>query len=188
MQRTKPSEVSNARRLIDRRVIFPLIVMAVQFIAAIFFVIDSIEDQIIEARQGFSMDAAMELFIALALVGGIILSSRYILGMIRELRWKDQALASARGALASHIGLQFQEWGLTPGEGDVALFALKGCDVAEIARLRGAAAGTVRSQLSQVYAKAGVNSQAMLVSLFIDDLLDTEPSRQNEFLKCQKLV
>jgi DNA-binding CsgD family transcriptional regulator len=30
----------------------------------------------------------------------------------------------------------------------------------------------VRSQLSQVYAKAGVKSQAMLVALFIDDLID----------------
>ena len=55
----------------------------------------------------------------------------------------------------------------------MALFALKGCDVAEIAELRGAATGTVRSQLSQIYAKAGVTSQAMLVSLFIEDLLDT---------------
>ena len=57
----------------------------------------------------------------------------------------------------------------------MALFALKGCDVAEIARLRGAAAGTIRSQLSQIYAKAGVSSQAMLVSVFIDDLLDAPP-------------
>ena len=52
-----------------------------------------------------------------------------------------------------------------------ALFALKGCDVAEIAQLRGAAQGTVRAQLSQVYAKAGVTSQAGLVSLFLEDLL-----------------
>jgi DNA-binding CsgD family transcriptional regulator len=110
-------------------------------------------------------------------LGGIILSSRYIVGLTRELRWKEQSLANARGALAEHITVRFGEWGLTPGEGDVALFALKGCDVSEIARLRGAAAGTVRSQLSQVYTKAGVTSQAMLVSLFIDDLLDTAPFR-----------
>ena len=146
MQRTKPSEASIARRLTDRRVVFPLIIMATQLIAAIFFVIDSIEDQVTEARQGFSMDAAMEFIIALALLGGVMLSSRYIVRLKRDLRWKDQALASAQGALAEHIALRFQDWGLTPGEGEVALFALKGCDVAEIARLRGAATGTVRSQ------------------------------------------
>lgn len=33
----------------------------------------------------------------------------------------------------------------------------------------------MRSQLSLVYAKAGVTTQAMLVSLFIDDLIDTAP-------------
>jgi hypothetical protein len=30
----------------------------------------------------------------------------------------------------------------------------------------------VRSQLSQIYAKAGVTGQPMLMSLFLDDLLD----------------
>ncbi len=176
MQRTEKSDAGKARQLTDRRMVFPMIMVALQVIAAAFFVFDSIEDQIVEARQGFSLDATMECLIALALLGGIILSSRYILRLKRELLWKDQTLASARGALGEHILLQFQSWGLTPGEGEVALFALKGCDVAEIARLRGAAAGTVRSQLSQVYAKAGVTSQAMLVSLFIDDLLAVEPS------------
>jgi hypothetical protein len=34
----------------------------------------------------------------------------------------------------------------------------------------------VRAQLSQVYAKAGVGSQAMLMSLFLEDLLDTDPA------------
>jgi len=113
--------------------------------------------------------------IAFAMLCGIILSSLYIIRLRRELRWKEHSLAKARGVLAEHIAMRFGEWGLTPGEGDVALFALKGCNVSEIARLRGVAVGTVRSQLSQVYTKAGVTSQAMMVSLFIDDLLDTAP-------------
>jgi len=32
--------------------------------------------------------------------------------------------------------------------------------------------GTVRSQLSQVYAKAGVKNQSMLIAQFIDELVD----------------
>lgn len=70
-----------------------------------------------------------------------------------------------------HIVIEGMIAFLTAAECDVALFALKGCDAAEIARLRGAAQGTVRAQLSQVYAKAGVTSQAGLVSLFLEDLL-----------------
>ena len=69
------------------------------------------------------------------------------------------------------ICLRFEEWQLAAAKAAVALFALKGCDAPEIARLRGAASGTVRAQLSAVYAKAGVSSQAALVSLFIEDLL-----------------
>ena len=93
------------------------------------------------------------------------------------MRETDHALCAGKvffgqnGSDGGHIAVRFGEWGLTAAEGDVALFALKGCDAAEIARLRGAAQGTVRAQLSQVYAKAGVSSQAGLVSLFLDDLL-----------------
>ena len=92
--------------------------------------------------------------------------------LLAEARRREQSLAVARGALGAHVAERFRDWGLTAAESDVALFALKGCDAAEIARLRGAAAGTVRAQLSQVYAKAGVASQAALVSLFVEDLLD----------------
>lgn len=155
----------------------PGALMALQIVAAAYFVVDGFEDQFLGGARGFSWDLVMELVIALALLAGVIASSRNILLLTRELHWKEQSLSRARGALADHIAVRFTEWGLTKSEGEVALFALKGSDIAEIARLRGAAAGTIRSQLSQIYAKAGVSSQAMLVSVFIDDLLD-KPSLQ----------
>lgn len=163
--------------LFNHRIAVPIGVMLLQSIAAVYFVVDGVDDLIAQAHDGFTLDIVMECLIALALLGGVVLSSRYVARLTKELRWKEQSLASARGALAEHIAFRFQEWRLTPGEGEVALFALKGCDVSEIARLRGAATGTVRSQLSQIYAKANVSSQAMLVSLFIEDLLDIAPTR-----------
>lgn len=166
------SAVTDSTVLADRRVVGPVAILALQAVAATYFVVDGIDDLIAQAGQGFSLEIAMECIVAFALLGGVVMGSRHVRKITAELRHKDRALANARGALAEHIALRFEEWGLTPGEGEVALFALKGCDVAEIARLRGAAAGTVRSQLSQIYAKAGVSSQAMLVSLFIEDLLD----------------
>jgi DNA-binding CsgD family transcriptional regulator len=175
MAMVRSGDAGGPGKLLDRRAAFPAVVMVLQLVAAAFFVVDGVEDQFAQARRGFSLDMAMECVIALALLAGVILSSRYIVRLMRELRWKERSLARARGVLSDHIALRFQEWGLTPGEGEVALFALKGCDVAEIARLRGAAAGTIRSQLSQIYAKAGVSSQAMLVSLFIEDLLEPRP-------------
>jgi DNA-binding NarL/FixJ family response regulator len=79
--------------------------------------------------------------------------------------------------LPAVVAQRFAQWGLTPAEADVALFALKGFDIAGIADLRGAAQGTVRAQLTQVYSKAGVSSRAGLVALFFDDLLDGLPAR-----------
>lgn len=175
MPRTRKCSAAFPDKLAVRRVAAPLAIVALQSVAAIYFVVDGVDDLLGQISQGFSLEIVMECLIAFALLGGVVMGSRYIGRITREMRWKDQSLATARGALADHIAFRFQEWGLTPGEGDVALFALKGCDVAEIARLRGAATGTVRSQLSQIYAKAGVSSQAMLVSLFIEDLLDTKP-------------
>lgn len=166
------SAVASDTLLPDRRVAGPIAIVALQAVAAIYFIVDGIDDLITQASRGFSLEIAMECIVAFALLGGVVMGSRYIGCLTDELRRKDRSLANVRGTFAEHIALRFDEWGLTPGEGEVALFALKGCDVTEIARLRNAAAGTVRSQLSQIYAKAEVSSQAMLVSLFIEDLLE----------------
>ncbi|MEM5516952.1 hypothetical protein WNY37_08315 [Henriciella sp. AS95] len=154
---------------------FPIGLMVLQLLAAGFFVIDGFEDWIAASTNGPGLEFAMECVIALALLTGVVLSSRNLMRLTADLRQKERSLAQARGALGEHIMIRFKEWGLTRGEGEVALFALKGCDIQEIARLRGAAAGTVRSQLSQVYAKAGVSSQATLMSVFIDDLIESPP-------------
>jgi hypothetical protein len=50
--------------------------------------------------------------------------------------------------------------------------AIKGLDVAEIAALRGSAQGTVRAQLTRIYAKAGTTSQTGLIALFMEELID----------------
>ncbi|MBN8831328.1 MAG: hypothetical protein J0G94_12075, partial [Sphingomonadales bacterium] len=85
----------------------------------------------------------------------------------------ETAVALAKGALGDLIQLKFVEWHLSPAEADVALFALKGCDIAQIAALRGAATGTVRAQLARIYAKAGVASHSALVAVFVEELIDS---------------
>ena len=65
----------------------------------------------------------------------------------------------------------FAGWGLTGTEVDVGLLALKGLNAAEIAAMRGSAQGTVRAQLTKIYAKAGVSNRAQFAALFVEDLL-----------------
>lgn len=55
---------------------------------------------------------------------------------------------------------------------DVARFLIKGCEIAEIARLRGTAEGNVKAHLNAIYRKSGVSGRAALVSLLIENLME----------------
>ena len=152
----------------DRELVPIALVILVQIVAVVYFLWDSV-------REEGGLPALLDLFVGLALFAGIALGALAIRRLLGEARKRDEVVAIARGALGALMRQRFAEWNLSPGEAEVALFALKGCSIAEIATLRGSSAGTVRSQLSQVYAKAGVSGQPMLMSLFLDDLLDETP-------------
>lgn len=160
----------------DRQVMLVAATVVVQAVAAAFFVGDALGDL---NERGVTVHIAIEALIAFALLAGVVIGARHTRLMLQDARRADAALQVASGALAEHIAARFRRWGLTAAEAEVALFALKGCDAGEIARLRGAAGGTVRAQLSAVYAKAGVSSHAALVSLFIEDLLGAGVADQN---------
>lgn len=141
--------------------------VALQALAATFFLIDLVGDVLAE---GLGAHLLIEAFAAMALLVAVVLGAFQIRGLIAAARRDEAAIAAARGALSDLIQLRFDAWQLTPAEADVALFALKGCD---IGALRGSAAGTIRAQLTRAYAKAGVASQTGLIAQFIDELVDT---------------
>ena len=159
----------------DRQASAVAVIVVVQALGAIFFVADAIGDI---TTDGFDIHIIMESIVAFALVAGVVFGAGAVRVMLAQAKRRDEALAIASGALSALVRQRFDAWQLTPGEADVALFALKGCTVPQIAALRETAEGTVRAQLTRVYAKAGVASQAALVSLFFEDLLDVEGLRQ----------
>lgn len=142
--------------------------LIVQSLTAVFFVGDAIADIM---EDDVSAHLYFEMLVALALALGVGLGAIALRQTLEEMKAQDAALASARGALGDVIAAQFTDWGLTPAERDVAFLALKGLDVAEIAELRGRAAGTVRAQLTRIYAKAGVSGRAQFAAWFVEDLL-----------------
>ena len=149
-----------------------VIFVVLQGVAALYFLGDGIDDLVAQLRSGIGLEAIMECVIATALLAGTVLSARYTKQLFEAARRSDAALDVARGAMAELVLARFDEWGLTRSESEVALFAIKGSTISEIASLRGSAQGTVRSQLSQVYAKAGVANQTMLLALFLDELIE----------------
>jgi DNA-binding CsgD family transcriptional regulator len=145
------------------------IVVALQALAAMLFLADFAADV---ANEGWTGHLAVEGLAALALLAAVVAGAVQVRTLIDQARQDDLAVALSRQAIGELVQRRFAEWKLTAAEADVALFAIKGCDAAEIARMRGAALGTVRAQLTRVYAKAGVNSQSALVALFLDELID----------------
>lgn len=145
------------------------IVVALQALAAVLFLADFVGDV---AAEGWSGHLVAEGAAAIALIVAVGVGAFQVRGFIDQARQDDLAVALARQAVGDLVQRRFTEWRLTAAEADVALFAVKGADAAEIAALRGAAPGTVRAQLTRVYAKAGVNSQSALIALFLDDLID----------------
>lgn len=145
-----------------------LVFLVVQTLAAVFFVGDVIGDLIENPTSGHFI---FEALVTVALVAGVIFGAFALRRTIELMRAQEAALSVAQGELAQVIGEQFTDWGLTMAERDVGLLALKGLDVAEIAELRGAAQGTVRAQLTRIYAKAGVSGRAQFAAFFVEDLL-----------------
>lgn len=156
----------------NRQITVAAAIVGLQSVAALFFAADSFSDVAELGRSPIGAELVLEALVTIALIAGIVLGVRHARRLAADLKRKESALAVARGALAEHVRLKFAEWGLSTSEAEVAMLTIKGFPIAEIAGLRGAATGTVRSQMSQVYAKAGVSSQSMLVAGFLDDLLD----------------
>jgi len=158
------------RHALERRTAVMTVIVILQLVATIFFLVDFTGDARVD---GLGSHLLAEGAAAVALLVGVLFGAAQVRWLVLRARQDEAAVATATGALADLVRLRFSDWRLTAAEADVALFALKGCDVAEIAALREAAAGTVRAQLARVYAKAGVRSHAALMALFIEELVET---------------
>lgn len=111
-------------------------------------------------------------------VGGYLLwhSHQKLLKRYQEIEYLLQA---AQGEFFAMMQLQFDRWGLSEAEKDVALLTLKGLSVADIATARNTSQGTIKSQNNAIYRKANVKSRAQLLSVVIDELLvEKSPSEE----------
>ncbi|HEU4563179.1 MAG TPA: helix-turn-helix transcriptional regulator [Gemmatimonadaceae bacterium] len=84
--------------------------------------------------------------------------------------WRRSAQASLEG-LGRAIERQFDIWGLTPTEREIALLLLKGYGHKQAAALTGRSERTVRQHAVAVYQKAGLSGRAELAAFFLEDLL-----------------
>ena len=116
----------------------------------------------------------LEIAAAFGLITGAVLGGFAMRRVVRDRNTAQERLRRASGAFMDLLEERFAEWGLTPAERDVALFAIKGMSTAEISALRATSEGTVKAQTNAIYRKAGVSGRSQLLSLFIDDLMRDE--------------
>ena len=119
----------------------------------------------------WEMRELLEISAAFGLIAGAVLGAFAMRRMMLDRNTAQERLRRASGAFLDLLEERFVEWGLTPAERDVALFAIKGMSTAEISGLRATSEGTVKAQTNAIYRKAGVSGRSQLLSLFIDDLM-----------------
>lgn len=150
-----------------------LALIAVQALCTAFFLWDVLEDLRATGLVFFrTIHHSIEAVAALSLILALVFELRYLLALLRRKAHLEDQISIAAGAFHDILGDHFTRWGLTPAERDVAMFTVKGFSIAETAKLRGSAEGTVKAQLGAVYRKAGVSGRGALLGLLIDDLIE----------------
>ncbi|NDE15293.1 transcriptional regulator [bacterium] len=84
--------------------------------------------------------------------------------------WREKARLYSEG-LSGEIDRQFDIWGLSPAEKEIALLMLKGLSFKESAQIRNASERTVRQQAQDVYRKANVAGRNEFAAWFLEELL-----------------
>jgi DNA-binding CsgD family transcriptional regulator len=70
------------------------------------------------------------------------------------------------------IDADFDKWGLSAAEKEIALFLLKGLRFQDIADLRHTSERTVRQQAQAIYRKAGLDGRTDLSAHFVEDFMN----------------
>lgn len=114
---------------------------------------------------------AMELLAECALILATIMSFQSY-QRLRDISKSEHDLGHAiRTGFDRILMDQFQAWNLTKSEREIAILAIRGLSIAEIAAHRNSKEGTVKSHLHHVYTKSSVSSRSDLLAKLMDELL-----------------
>ena len=152
--------------------LFPTLVL---FSAALFFAYDIFADFMAKDEALFHI--IIELFVFLAITVVLFGEIRRLKQVKVELSEEKSRTARLSGALLAVMRNQFDQWGLSRSESEIALLLIKGLSMQEIADARQVKEKTVRQQATSVYAKSGYAGRHELAAHFIEDLMsDNSPA------------
>ncbi len=141
-------------------------------ICEVFFLLDVSADVFgFDIAEPWIDHGIIELITSVTLALALAVIGLQIKRLLREHRAVQDSVKVASGELLAVIYDRFKHWRLTPSEHEIALLLIKGFSAQEIADLRNTRPGTVKSQSSAIYQKAGVQGRNELVAYFMEDLL-----------------
>jgi DNA-binding CsgD family transcriptional regulator len=147
-----------------------MVLIAAQVICALVFFVDVMKD--VAELGGPDWGMLPEVLASLALFFGIAFEAVFLVHLLRRKASLERSVGLASSALHGVIESHFDEWKLTASERDVATLMVKGLSIAEIARVRGSAEGTVKAQLNAIYRKSNARNRAEVLSHIMDTLID----------------
>lgn len=152
------------------------LLLAVQLVCGLFLLWDILTSLLglRTAPISWALYELVEIGAVAGLILGVVASGSMVYVSRRRQMVAEGRLRAASSAFSELVQERFAEWGLTGAEREVALFAIKGFSLSEIARLRSTSEGTVKAQTNAIYRKSGVSGRAQLLSLFIEDLMDDD--------------
>jgi DNA-binding CsgD family transcriptional regulator len=125
----------------------------------------------------WTLREVLEISSSVGLLLGIAVGVILLLRVRKQIHVADNKLRVATAAFTDLVEQEFDGWGLSRTEREVALMALKGLSNAEISQVAGKKEGTVKAQCNAIFRKAGVSNRGQLASLFFEVLMQ-EPLGQ----------
>ncbi len=148
---------------------------ALQAVCCAYFLMDITWDLLLPASVNRLAESdIIEALVTIALFFGLVFTGTELRQLFtRHDRLEDQ-IKIASGAFSEVMEAHFKNWSLTSAEREIAILAIKGFSIAEMAELRATKQGTVKAQCASVYKKAEVAGRLQLLSIFLDDLMADE--------------
>lgn len=143
-----------------------------------FFLVDVASDiyERFVAHNAPDLLELMHLLFEVLSAAALMFAIQVLLREMRSLREKNdrqsQSLIFLRGEMDAFLRGKFHAWNLSPAESDIVTYMLKGLSIADIAKARSTAEGTVKAQTTNIFRKTGVSSRTELMSVFLDEFLD----------------
>lgn len=143
--------------------------------AALFFAYDIVVDLLTGIDSLVHITIEFIVFVAITAV--LATELRHVGQLHRAIRVEKSRTARLAGEMLQVMNSQFQVWGLTASESDVALLLIKGLSMKEIAEARQVKEKTIRTQAANIYAKSGYAGRHELAACFIEDLMSAVPTQ-----------